>query len=122
MLFASAVSAGNAVRTGKIRAIAVGSPQRSRGLPDLPTVAESGLPGFELTGWYGLVGPAGMRANIVTLLNKEVGDILNLSDVKERLANDGSEPSPGTPAELKKRLATELDRWGKLIKQANLQL
>jgi tripartite-type tricarboxylate transporter receptor subunit TctC len=63
-----------------------------------------------------------MRANIVTLLNKEVGDILNLSDVKERLANDGSEPSPGTPAELKKRLATELDRWGKLIKQANLQL
>ena len=122
MLFASAVSAGNAVRTGKVRAIAVGSPQRSRGLPDLPTLSESGLPGFELTGWYGLVGPAGMPPHVVKLLNKEVGDVLNLPDVKERLANDGSEPSPGTPAELKKKLATELDRWGKLIKQANLQL
>lgn len=122
MLFASAVSAGNAVRTGKVRAIAVGSPQRSRGLPDLPTISESGLPGFELTGWYGLVGPAGMPQHVVKLLNKEVGEVLNLPDVKERLANDGSEPSPGTPAALKKKLVTELARWGKLIKQANLQL
>lgn len=122
MLFASAVSAGNAVRTGKIRAIAVGSPQRSRGLPELPTIAESGLPGFELTGWYGLVGPAGMPPHVVTLLNKEVGEVLNLPDVKERLANDGSEPSPGTPGDLKKKLAAELDHWGRLIKQANLKL
>jgi tripartite-type tricarboxylate transporter receptor subunit TctC len=122
MLFASAVSAGNAVRTGKIRAIAVGSPQRSRGQPELPTISEAGLPGFELTGWYGLVGPAGMPPSVVALLNKEVGNVLNLPDVKERLANDGSEPSPGTPAALKKKLASELDRWGRLIKQANLKL
>jgi tripartite-type tricarboxylate transporter receptor subunit TctC len=122
MLFASAVSAGNAVRTGKIRAIAVGSPQRSRGLPELPTISESGLPGFELTGWYSLVGPAGMPRHVVTLLNKEVGEVLNLPDMKERLANDGSEAAPGTPEALRKRLASELARWGRLIKQANLQL
>lgn len=122
MLFASAVSAGNAVRTGKIRAIAVGSVKRSQGLPDLPTVAEAGLPGFELTGWYGLVGPAGMPSDIVSLLNQEVAQVLNASDVKDKLANDGSEVSPGTPGELRKTLAQEIERWGNLIRQANLKL
>jgi tripartite-type tricarboxylate transporter receptor subunit TctC len=122
MLFASAVSAGNAVRTGKIRAIAVGSPKRSQGLPELPTISEAGLPGFELTGWYGLVGPAGMPASIMALVNREIGQVLNSPKLKTRLASDGSEVATGTPTELQNMLASELDRWGKLIKQANLKL
>jgi len=121
-LFASAVSAGNAVRTGKIRAIAVGSLKRAQGLPDLPTVAESGLTGFELTGWFALVGPAHMPSDIVSMLNRELTQSLNAADVKAKLANDGSEASPGTPEELRKTMAREIAMWGKLIADTKLKL
>lgn len=120
LLFASAVAAGAAARTGKVKPLAVGSRRRAEGLPDIPTVEESGLPGFELTGWFGLVGPAGLPADVVSRLNREVVSILSQPAVKARLANDGSEASPGSPAAFRKTMLSEIDRWAKLIKQANL--
>jgi tripartite-type tricarboxylate transporter receptor subunit TctC len=121
ILFASAVSASTAARGGKVRLLAVGGSRRAEGLPDLPTIHESGLPGFELTGWFGVVGPAGLPKHVVAVLNREIVGILNSPDVRAKLANDGSEAAPTSPDEFKKALLRELATWEKLIKQANLK-
>ena len=105
------------VRGGKIKAIAITSPQRVQAMPDLPTVAESGVPGYELRSWYGMLAPNGTPATRVLMLNREIGAVMGAPEVKERLAADGAEAAPpNTPAQFRDLIHSEIARWGKIIK------
>ena len=105
------------VRAGKLRAIAVTTPQRVAALPDIPAVAEA-LPGYEVVGWYGVIGPAGMPAPIVERLHQELLRVLAQSDVRERILSDGSEPVGSAPAEFRQFMAADLAKWSKVVKQS----
>lgn len=122
LLFGSAVSAGAAVKTGKVRALAVTSARRAKALPELPTIAESGVPKFDLTGWYGLVAPAGVPRAIISQLNQAVGRALNVPEVQSRLTSDGSEAAAGTPEQFGQTIAREIETWRKLMQQTQLKL
>ena len=122
LLFGSAVSAGNAGKTGKVKALAVTSARRAKSLPDLPTIAESGVPNFDLSGWYGVVAPAGTPQDVIAKLNQEIARVLGSPEVQTRLSNDGSEATPTTPAQFKQIIASEIQRWQKLMQQTNLGL
>ena len=110
------------VRAGKIKAIAITSPQRVQAMPDLPTIAESGVPGYELRSWYGMLAPNGTPAPLVLILNREIGAVMRATDVKERLAADGAEAAPAnTPAQFRELIGTEIARWSKIIKNLGLK-
>ena len=122
LMFSSAISAMPQAKTGKVRALGAGSLKRSRLLADVPTISESGLPGFELIGWYGLIGTGGMPAAIVAALNKESVQIMNAADMQAKLAADGAEAAePQTPAQFAKAINDEIDRWDKVIKTSKLK-
>ena len=110
------------IRAGKLRGLAVTSLQRSPNLPDLPTAAEAGLPGFELVAWWGTLGPARMPAPIVKRLNEEQNAIFAMADVRERLLREGATSRSGTPEDFGKLIRFELARYSKLIKDANIQM
>jgi tripartite-type tricarboxylate transporter receptor subunit TctC len=109
------------IKQGKLRAIAVGSAKRIAALPDVPTVAESGVPGFETSQWYGILAPAGTPDAIVRKLSTEINRILRSPEVIERLAADGSVPQGSTPEEFAKFIAAEQKRWGQVVKTANIK-
>lgn len=109
------------IKEGKVRPIAVTGPTRHPDLPDVPTVSEAGLPGYEVTGWYGLVAPAGTPTDIIELLNTEVNKALEAPDVRERLASIGMEPVGGTSEETKKFLETEIAKWAKVVNEAGIE-
>jgi tripartite-type tricarboxylate transporter receptor subunit TctC len=109
------------VRAGKLRALAVTTPKRIAALPDLPTVAEV-LPGFEVVGWYGVIGPAGLPAPIVARLHDEFVKVLNRPDVHERIVADGSEPAGTTPEEFRQFMLADLAKWAKLVKESGAKL
>src|SRR5262245_1575520 len=108
-------------RAGRLRAIAVTSAKRIELAPELPTMAEAGLPGFEATQWWGAYGPVGVAAEIVTKLNADIGKALLSSEVKQRLAADAAEPAGGSPRDLAQYLKTDYERWGKVVKQAGIR-
>ena len=109
------------VRAGKLRVLAALSPTRSPILPDVPTIAESGFPGFEASVWYGVVGPAGLPASIVARLHAEVQKALASSDVRDRLHNAGGEVQPGPVARFAALLTSERTRYDKLIREAQIK-
>ncbi|MBP0447589.1 tripartite tricarboxylate transporter substrate binding protein [Roseomonas sp. SSH11] len=109
------------VRSGLVRALGVSSPQRLPSVPEIPTIAESGLPGFDAVQWYGLVGPAGMPREIVDQLNARCARILQEAALKSRLEAEGAQFSPGTPEDFAELIRTERHRWGALIRQANVR-
>ncbi|MBI4190605.1 MAG: tripartite tricarboxylate transporter substrate binding protein [Betaproteobacteria bacterium] len=106
------------VRTGRLRALAVTSLKRSVLLPDVPTVAESGFPGFEVSGWIGLLAPAGTPREVVAKLHNEISRILKLPDVRDRMVADGVDPVGGTPEEFEAYIKAEIIKWAKVIKQS----
>jgi len=110
------------VKAGKLRALAVTSAKPSPVLPEIPTVAESGVPGFESIAWYGVVAPAGMPRDIIAKLNAEMARILNLPDIKQRLIEMGSPPVAGTPDQFGALIKSEIVKWGKVVKQAHVSL
>ena len=110
------------IKAGTLRALAVTSAKRSPHLPDVPTVAESGLPGFEAVLYYGLVAPAGTPPAIVDRLNKELRAALNSDDVKQRIAADAAEPMASTPDEHAKLLDRDEAKWAELIKKLELKI
>jgi tripartite-type tricarboxylate transporter receptor subunit TctC len=110
------------VRAGKLKAIAVGTAQRSRAVPDIPTVAESGVPGFDSATWFGLFAPTGTPKSIVAKLSAQVAGILSQSDVAQRLAAQGSDPRGGTPEQLAQYMREESARWSKVIKSAAIKV
>ena len=105
-----------------MKALAVTSARRAKSLPDLPTIAESGVPNFDLSGWYGVVAPAGTPQDVIAKLNQEIARVLGSPEVQTRLSNDGSEATPTTPAQFKQIIASEIQRWQKLMQQTNLGL
>jgi tripartite-type tricarboxylate transporter receptor subunit TctC len=94
---------------------------RSRAVPDIPTVAEAGVPGYEMNTWYGLFGPAAMPRDIVNKLNAEVARILGLPDVRERLLNDGADPGNLTLEQFAALIRADAARWAKVIKDAGIK-
>ena len=111
------------VRSGKLKGLAITSPQRVQAMPDLPTVAESGVPGYELRSWYGLLAPNATPASLVAALNREVGQTLNAPEMKEKLAADGAEAAaPNTPEQFRKVIAGEIVKWGRLIKKLAIKI
>jgi len=104
------------VATGKLRALAVATPQRSPNAPDLPTIAESGLPGFNATAWQGLVGPAGMPPDVVKRLNDAVNRVMAMPAIREKLLAGGLDPVGGTPADFSRFIESEIGKWTKIAK------
>ncbi|WP_144629730.1 Bug family tripartite tricarboxylate transporter substrate binding protein [Bordetella genomosp. 13] len=122
MMFEMGYSALPAIQGKKIHPIAVTSAKRLDVLPDLPTMAESGLPGFESYNWQGIVAPAGTPAPIIAKLNAEFNRILQEPDVKKAIADTGSQAGGGTPEEFGAFIAAETDKWAKVIKAGNITL
>jgi tripartite-type tricarboxylate transporter receptor subunit TctC len=122
MVFAGGIGISPHVKSGRARVLGQSGVARSRLLPNLPTIAESGLPGFELNGWYGWLAPAGTSPAIVQALNHEIVQILRGSDMLEKFAGDGSEPSPGTPEQLRALVNRDLDKWTKLFARMKVKL
>jgi len=121
-LMPSAASASTQIRGGKMRGLAVTSAERSPLLPEVPTAAEAGLPGFVLEVWYGLLAPAGLPAPVAKRLNDELNAALALPDVKELFLREGATPQPGTPAEFANLVRTDIARWTRLIKETGIQV
>jgi tripartite-type tricarboxylate transporter receptor subunit TctC len=117
MGFTATISGMPHVRGGKLRALGITSPRRTKAFPDLPTIAESGLPGFELINWYGLFAPAGTAPVIVSALHRETVQALGSGEVQAMFARDGAEATPsGTPAEFRQVFEKEVILWEKTIK------
>ena len=108
------------VRSGKLKALAVSTPKRSALMPDVPTVAESGFPGFDVTVWYGVFGPANMPADVTAKLNKAINDAVRTPELGQRLADLGADVAGGTPAELGNYQRAETTKWSRFIKEANI--
>jgi tripartite-type tricarboxylate transporter receptor subunit TctC len=113
--FSTAPTALPQVEGGRLRALAVVTPQRSAMLPNLPTVAET-LPGYEVANWYALVGPKGLPANIVARLNAAMQETMADAEVRGHLARHGVEPIPGTPEDLARFIRVETDKWAPIVR------
>ncbi len=109
------------VRSGRLRALAISTAKRSPAIPELPTAAESGVPGYESSLWYGVLVPAATPAPIVLRLNKALNDALRSPDLIERFAALGAEPTGGTPAAFGKTIHDEIAKWGKVVKSAGIK-
>ena len=118
--FASVPAALPFVKTGRARAIAVGSSKRSAALPDIPTVAESGLPGFDVNAWNGVMVPRGTPPAVIDRLGQEMKRVTTLADVKERAAVQGAELTWTTPQEFTTYLNGQIAKWGKLVREAKI--
>jgi tripartite-type tricarboxylate transporter receptor subunit TctC len=110
------------VRAGTLRALGISSLTRLSSAPEIPTIAEQGVPGFDATQWYGLVAPAGTPRAIVDRINAETTRILRGAKLRPRLEAEGADPSPGTPEQFRALIIAERARWGELIRRANVQL
>ena len=122
LLLASAISAAPHLNSGRLRALGVTSGKRSPNLPQLPTIAESGVPGYDVTGWYGIVAPAGAPASIVRKLGAELGRAMHTPEVTEKLAADGTEALTGSSDEFRTTIAMEIAKWARLVKSTGLRL
>ncbi|BDI03434.1 Bug family tripartite tricarboxylate transporter substrate binding protein [Sphaerotilus microaerophilus] len=117
----SLTSAAQHVTSGKLKAIAITSATRSKMLPNVPTVAEQGFPGFDVPTWFGLIAPAGTPKEVVATLNRVITDALKSPDAAERFAQIGAEPHPTTPDQFGAYIREETARWTKVIKSANIK-
>ena len=114
--FVDLVSALPQIRAGKVRGIAVASGKRTMTAPEIPTVAESGVPGYDAVGWFGLVAPAGTPPDVIARLNAETVRILALPEVRDRALATGAEPSTGSSAEFAAFIASEIPKWERVVK------
>lgn len=121
VLFAAYPSVGAQVRAGRLKALAVTSAARIAIAPELPTVAEAALKGFESSQWWGLYGPAGLPAAMVDRLNAAGNKVLATDDIRKALALDGAAPSGGTPAALAAYHKADFEKWGQVIARANIK-
>jgi tripartite-type tricarboxylate transporter receptor subunit TctC len=109
------------VRAGQLKALGVSSLTRLSSAPDIPTIAEQGVPGFDATQWYGLVAPAGTPRAVVDRINAESTKILRGAKLRPRLEGEGADPAPGTPEQFRDLIVAERQRWGELIRRANVR-
>jgi len=109
-------------KAGRLRALAVTTPTRLAAEPGIPTVAESGVPGYEVTNWHGLIGPKGLPRPVVERLNAEMGKILKLKEMEQRLQSDGLAPVGGAPEQLYEQIRKEIDQWRQVITRAGIRI
>jgi tripartite-type tricarboxylate transporter receptor subunit TctC len=121
MMFAGISTVLQHVRSGKLVALAIASPRRSPQLPEVPTVAESGLPGFDVTSWYGIVVRAGTPPAIVHKLQRDMAEALKLEDVRTKLAGQGLEPVGNTPEAFDALIRSESGKWNDIVKKAGIK-
>jgi tripartite-type tricarboxylate transporter receptor subunit TctC len=121
-IFAGPVSSSPHIKTGRMRALGVTSPKRSAAFPELPTIAESGLPGYDAYTWWGVLAPANTPRDIVTKLNAEIARIVALADIKPKLESQGAEPATGTPEQFARQIQGEIAKWAKVVKDANVKV
>lgn len=110
------------MKSGKLRAIAVTSAQRMPQLPDVPTVAESGLPGFDVQSWFAIAAPTGTPKPVIDKLNTALNKALNASEVRERMRDLAATPEPGTPEQLRTFTMSEIKRWHDVVKQSGARV
>ncbi len=122
MIFDNMPSALPLVKSGDVRAIAVTSAKRSAAAPDIPTIAESGLPGFEASSWFALMAPAGLPKEVLARINAETARVMNLPDVREKLTQLGLDVAPGSPESLTTHIQTETLKWAKVVKESGAKL
>ena len=121
-MFANTLSVLPQVKSGRLRALAISSAKRSAAAPALPTVAESGMPGYESGTWFGLFAPTGTPREIVNRLNGEINRIMATADMKAKLLDQGADPVTGTPEQFRAFVKNELARWGKIVKTVGVKL
>jgi tripartite-type tricarboxylate transporter receptor subunit TctC len=122
MMFTSVLSTQSFAKSGRVRMLAVGSAQRSPSAPDIPTIAESGYPGFEVTTWWGLLGPAAMPREIVGRLNTELVKIMASNDARERIGALGADLMTTTPEQFAARIKAENSTWAQIIKESGARV
>ena len=120
-MFAGIVPIQPQLRAGRVRAIAVTSARRAPALPQLPTIAESGVPGYEVTVWYGVCAPTATPQPILTKLNADIIKALNMPDLRQRLADNGVDAAPMSREEYAAFISSEMKKWAKVIKDAGIQ-
>jgi len=121
MLFSTLLQSQSFLREGRLRALAVSTAKRTPAAPDLPTLAEAGVPGYEVAPWYGLILPAKTPVPIITKLNREIAKAMKMPDVVKKMSSDGSQPVGGTPEEFGALLKTESVKWAKIVKDNNIK-
>jgi tripartite-type tricarboxylate transporter receptor subunit TctC len=121
-LFPSIPAAVAHVRSGRLVPLGVTTAQRASALPDVPTIAEAGMQGYEVSGWYGVVGPAGLPQAVVARLNKEINAYVNGAETRKQLANEGAEPRTGTPEDFAAAMANDLQKWAKVVAAAGIKV
>jgi tripartite-type tricarboxylate transporter receptor subunit TctC len=109
------------VKSGRLRPIAATGAQRSKLMPELPTVAEAGVPGFSASGWYGMMAPVATPKDIIAKLNAEITRVLRMPDIADRLNSLAAEPAPGTPEQFGGFIRSEIDKWAKVVKAAHMK-
>jgi tripartite-type tricarboxylate transporter receptor subunit TctC len=122
MLFDQMATAVPHVKAGRVRAVAVSTVRRSGAMPDVPTIAESGVPGYESTAWFGIVGPPGMPKEVVSQINASLRKALARPEVQKQLGDQGLELTPTSPDEFRGFLKTEMAKWAAVIKQAGVKV
>jgi tripartite-type tricarboxylate transporter receptor subunit TctC len=122
LMFDNLASAMSQVKAGKLRALAVTSAERSKLVSDLPTMAEAGVPGFDISTWYGLLAPAGTPPDVIAKWNADVTKILSAPEMRERLATQGAEAAPDSPADFAKFIASELVKYAKIVKASGAKV
>jgi tripartite-type tricarboxylate transporter receptor subunit TctC len=122
MMFLTMALAKGRAEAGQLRPLAVTTPKRSAAMPTIPSVAESGYPGFEVSTWFAYLAPAGTPADVVTKLNAEITSAMRHPEVAKRLHNIGAELDPGSPQDLQRFLEADIRRWASVIKQAGIKI
>ncbi len=122
MIFGEPATVVQQIKAGKVRAIAVTSTKRALALPDLPTIAESGVPGYEVTSWNAILAPAGTPKEIITRLNSELNKIIAAPDMHQRLIDNGFEPVGGTPEQAGEKIHSEIAKWAPVVKAAGIKV
>jgi tripartite-type tricarboxylate transporter receptor subunit TctC len=121
LYFSTVPAALTQVKAGRLRALGISSSKRSAAAPQVPTIQEQGLRGFEVVGWFGMFAPAGTPSYIINTINAGANKTIALAEVKERLASDGVEPEGGSPAAFAKQVKQDIEKWNAVARQAGIQ-
>jgi len=121
LIFGSVATSLQFIKSGRLRGLAVTTPQRILAAPELPTVSEAGVPGYSVVLWHGLVGPKGLPGAVVERVNQAANDALKSKDVADLLATDGVAPAGGTPEQFRAVIKSDIERWSGVVKQANIK-